>query len=81
MRESFENEPEREAQSEAIDPAEYTFPFGKYKNTTYVAVKEFDPYYIQWCDDSLNWFTLPKAERDDIDALCDSVTKRYLDKR
>jgi len=59
-----------------IDPSTFAFNFGKYRGQQYNDVIGIDPFYIQWCSESIEWFTLPPDDQAELDALCDKETRR-----
>lgn len=54
-----------------IEPEEYVFGFGKHRGMTYLDVREIDPWYIQWCAESIEWFKLTPDEKEYVDELVD----------
>lgn len=59
-----------------IDTKNYTFRFGKYKDELYEDVLALDPFYIQWCAESIEWFTLSPDDQEIVDLLCEKGTRR-----
>lgn len=53
-----------------IDTDEYTFEFGKYKGQFYGDVLDIDPWYIKWCNESIEWFKLADNEADYVESMC-----------
>lgn len=53
-----------------IDANEYIFRFGKYKDEFYGDVRDVDPWYIKWCNESIDWFELDDDEADYIESMC-----------
>jgi len=62
-----------------IDTEEYTFTFGKYKGEFFVDIIEKDPCYIQWCMESIDWFTLSPDDQDYVNAMASIEVGKHTD--
>lgn len=49
---------------EIIDSESYVFSFGKFRNFSYAYVLKTDPFYIQWCTQTMPGFYLNDTDND-----------------
>ena len=61
-----------------IDTDEFVFNFGKYKTWYCGDVRDIDPWYIKWCNESIGWFNLEDAEEEYVESMC-AITDRPSD--
>ena len=49
---------------------DYVFPFGKHKGLKLADVAIDHPCYVLWCLENIDWFKLPKDQREAIEMDC-----------
>ena len=50
---------------------DYIFGFGKHKGEKILDVMDYDPQYVKWCNENLDWFDLDVDMLDELEVLLD----------